>query len=245
VLPELCHDLDAHLEEMREWRDENGAVAQQIQHGAREAVLAMRDGAALAENTYVEATELAVTLRELSRLIGEIRPVLEADIAATSSVAGAGPGLHQVCKMLNDVADRYRWFALRISRDWALAGSERVGPTVELVEDLARQLEYAERERGQAERLLAEAPSRAVELRPEIRVALKKLLQAAEIAHERLTRLTAVAERTSSTARRATSLAERELTSLEALGVRLAASGAPGGTSETLGEADFVVDPER
>lgn len=245
ILPRLCHDLDAHLGEIREWREENGAVALQIRTGAREAVLAMRDSSAMAETSYLEASELAVTLRELSRLITEIRPVLEADIVTTTSVGNAAPGLQQVCKMLTDVADRYRWFALRISRDWALAGSEKMGPTVELVEDLARQLEYAERERGQAERLLAETPARAAELRPQVRAALKKLLQSAEIAHERLTRLTAVAEKTSSTAQRATSLAERELQSLEALGVRLSTEGGPEHSAETLGESDFVVDPER
>jgi hypothetical protein len=56
---------------------------------------------------------------------------------------------------------------------------------------------------------------------------------------------TAAAERASSAARRATGLAERELQNLEALGVRLEGESGPVDPAETLGESDFVVEPER
>ena len=38
----LARALERHLEEIREWRDENGAVAVQVQTEGREAVLAAR-----------------------------------------------------------------------------------------------------------------------------------------------------------------------------------------------------------
>jgi hypothetical protein len=117
---------------------------------------------------------------------------------------------------------------------------------VALLEDLKAHLDAAESRRGEAERRLSQTPPRAAgELSPQVRAALKKLLQSAEISSERLVRLTGAAERASSAARRATGLAERELQSLEALGIRLEGESGPMDPAETLGESDFVVEPER
>ncbi|HVP38477.1 MAG TPA: hypothetical protein VMS93_04765 [Candidatus Saccharimonadales bacterium] len=245
TLSQLARQLELYLREIREWREENAAVAVQIETEGRQAVLAAREAASHAEAAYLEASELGVALRDLSRVIAEVRPVLEAERAPAGASEEPGASLAEVCRMLADIADRHRGFALRISREWARGPGAPPEFGVALMEDLNAHLEAAERRRTEAERRLSQAPDRAGELSPPVRAALKKLLQSAEISGERLVRLTAAAERASSAARRATGLAERELQNLEALGVRLEGESGPVDPAETLGESDFVVEPER
>ncbi|MBI5838277.1 MAG: hypothetical protein HZB25_13640 [Candidatus Eisenbacteria bacterium] len=244
TLAALARALDEHLGEIQEWRGENAAVAVQVETEGREAVLAARDAAAQAETAYLEATGLGVALRDLSRVIGEVRPILEAEHAPAGASGAASGSLLEVCRMLADIADRHRGFAIRISREWSRGPEAPPEFGVALLEDLQAHLEGAERVRQQAEKNLQQAPERTAELPAPVRGALKKLLQSAEISGERLVRLTAAAERASSAARRATALAERELQSLEALGVRLEGESGPMDSAETLGESDLVVEPE-
>ena len=245
-LDQLTRRLEQHLREVREWREENAAVAVQVQTEGREAVLAAREAATQSESAYLEAGELGVALRDLSRVISEVRPILEAERAPGGAGDEGLAELSEVCRMLADIADRHRGFGLRVSREWARGPGSPPEFGVALLEDLKAHLEAAEARRVEAERRLIGAPPRATgELSAHVRSALKKLLQSAEISSERLVRLTGAAERASSAARRATGFAERELQSLEALGVRLEGEGGPMASAETLGESDFVVEPER
>jgi hypothetical protein len=246
TLAELSRQLEQHLQDLNEWREENAAVALQVQTEGREAVLAAREASNQSESAYLESGELGVALRDLARVIGDVRPILEAERAPGGPSDDGVAGLREACRMLAEIAERHRGFGLRISREWARGPGQPPEYGVALLEDLRSHLDAAEACRVEAEARLANVPVRATgDLPPQLRSALKKLLQSAEISSERLVRLTGAAERASSAARRAAGLAERELQSLEALGVRLEGDTGPLDSAETLGESDFVVEPER
>ena len=245
LTPDVMRDLERAIRELREIREENAAVADQVQTEGRETVLAARDASVLAEAVYLEASEMSVALRELSRVIAEIRPMLESSIAPAGSANGSAAGLSQACRMLGEVADRYRSLAVRVAEEWEKGGPQGGGAPA-MLEDLGSQLATLSERRAEAEKLIASEPSGGGSPRilTQTAAALKKLLQSAEIANERLTRLAAAAERSSSASRRGAGLAERELRSLEALGVRLAGEPAED-PAETLAESDLVTEPDR